>query len=368
MKIGILTYHRSQNFGALLQALALRNFLAKLGHKVDFIDYWPDYHKNLYSPINWDLLKMPEGIRSLYYFARNILLYRSRQRRSSIFKAFISNHILNHTHPYNKEEKFDTIIYGSDQIWRKQNGLGNKFNPVYFGDNILTTKNTISYAASMGVIHSDEDDKKFLKEKLSKFSKVLVRESSLCDLLRECDIDSSVVLDPTLLLSQDDWIETFDLKIEDQPDYLLFYDLQMGNIDFAVVKQFAEEHDLKVKVLTGEPCNKKEPGIEYLDYADPEMFVALFYNAKFVLTSSYHGLVFSLLFNKEFYTFFKYNKGRAESLLKKLSLTERMLDPQIEKIPNMLSIDYNVVNFLLKMERAKSIQMLTEALSSTIHS
>lgn len=363
MKIGILTYHRSQNFGALLQAIALRQFLTNQGHEVYFIDYWPDYHKNLYRPINWDLLKMPEGLRSLYYFVRHLKQYSSRKRRADIFNAFISKQILNHIRPYSKEEIFDCIIYGSDQIWRKQSGMGNKFNPIYFGENILTAERSISYAASMGLIHSGDDDKKFLKESLSKLNKVMVRETSLKDLLQESGIDSSVVLDPTLLLTDDDWIDAFGLRPDRQEDYLLFYDLQMGNIDFAVVKQFAKERNLKIKVLTGEPCHKKEAGIEYLEYADPENFVDLFYNAKYVLTSSYHGLAFSLLFKKEFYTIFKYNPGRAESLLTKLDLRERMLAPNIEKIPDMLPIDYKEVDLKLDIERARSAEMLSEALT-----
>ncbi len=367
MKIGILTYHRSQNFGALLQAIALRKCLANLGHEVYFIDYWPDYHRQMYKVINWDLLKMPEGMRSLYFFVRNLWLYGSRKRRYDVFNNFISKHILTRALPYNDHTKYDAVIYGSDQIWRKQPGLGNKFNPVYFGDNIIPTDLTISYAASMGSIHSEENDKKFLNEKLSKFHKVLVRESSLMHLLEDCGIDSSVVVDPTLLLTADDWIKLFDIKTENQPDYLLFYDLQKGNIPYYAVKEFAKRHGLKIKVVSGEPFSHKESDVEFLDYADPATFVNLFYNAKFVLTSSYHGLVFSLLFNKDFYTIFKINKGRAESLLKELELSDRMLAPDIQNIPDLSTIDYTKVNKKIKEESERSIRMLKEALSSPVH-
>ena len=362
MKIGILTYHRSQNFGALLQAIALRKILYNLGHEPYFIDYWPNYHKKMYKVIDWDLLKLPHGIMSLFIFVRSILLYNNRKKRSRIFENFISRYILKYSRSYNIEEKYDTIIYGSDQIWRKQAGLGNKFNPVYFGDNIIMTDRSISYAASMGIIHTDAQDNCFLKDKLSKFDKVLVREDSLKDLLQDCGISSDVVLDPTLLIDAVDWKEMLRIDSYEGPDYLLFYDLQMGSIDYSIVKEFATKRNLKIKVISGESRSKKDKDIEYIDAIDPGTFVKLLCNAKVVLTSSYHGLVFSLIFNKDFYTVFKINTDRAKSLLTDLSLNDRMLKPNVDKIPDLKSIDYSKVNSIITNRRLESIKMLTEAI------
>lgn len=368
MKIGILTYHRSQNFGALLQAIALRTVLINLGHEVYFIDYWPDYHKRMYKVIDWSLLSLPYGLRSLYLLARSLYLHKSRKKRSDIFKSFISKYIEKCIRPYDGGDAYDVIIYGSDQIWRKQAGLKGKFNPVYFGDNNLLTDRSISYAASMGVINCNSQEKSFIAENLSKFDNVLVREKNLQDLLNDCGISSSVVLDPTLLLDADEWKQILNLNSDETSDYILFYDLQMDSIDYSVVMEYANKRNLKVKVISGETRSQKKKGMEYLEYADPEEFVKLIYNAKEVLTSSYHGLVFSLLFNKDFFTFFIHNQGRAKSLLESLSLSERMLSPHIDKIPILDPVDYQKVNSILQGRKEESFKLLTAALTPSLNS
>lgn len=367
MKIGILTYHRSQNFGALLQAMALRKVMTEMGHNVYFIDYWPDYHRNLYKLLDWNLLRLPYGLQSLYLFARSIGLYLPRKRRHDVFESFISRYIEPYVLPYTANEAYDAIVYGSDQIWRKQSGLGNRFNPVYFGDNILRAKRSISYAASMGVIHSSDNDKTFLRERLSAFSDVFVREKSLKNLLADCGIAAEMSLDPTLLLKQEDWMRLFGIKTRSIPDYLLFYDLQSSSIDHSIIKKYAEEKGLGIKVIQAEAHLKKENGIEYIDDADPAMFVNLFLNAKEVITSSYHGLVFSLLFNKNFLTVFSVNQDRAKSLLETLSLSDRMLSPRPTSIPDLSSIDYTEVNRKLDKEREESLTLLSKALNRSLN-
>ncbi len=363
MKIAILTYHRSQNYGALLQAVALREALREMGNDVYFIDYWPNYHKNLYKNLDWGLLRLPYGKESLYIFARSLILYRKRKKRSEAFNQFISKYILKTITPYDKSEKFDVIVYGSDQIWRKQKGLNWKFNPVYFGENILSAKRSISYAASMGIVHSSSQDKDFIRERISKFDTVLVRENSLRLLLQDCGIKSEVVLDPTLLLDAHKWEEMFGLKQDESSDYLLFYNLQFGSIDYHAVKEYAKRRNLKIKVISGEPIINKDRDIEFVENADPERFLRLIHGAKVIVTSSYHGLIFSLIFNKEFFAVFQENKDRANSLLNELSLHERMLPPHTANIPDLSPIDYNIVNDILDKARKESLGMLSSAIN-----
>lgn len=365
MKIGIVTYHRSHNFGALLQAIALRDVLADMGHQVYFVDYWPDYHKKMYVPIDWDLLKLKNGIHSISDFLYCLRVYNGRKRRADVFKSFIANHIETHVSPYSNDVDYDVVVYGSDQIWRKQYGLGNEFNPVYFGENIIPAKRNISYAASMGVIHSKDNDKRFLKEKLSNFTDISVREDSLKDLLHVCGVDASVVLDPVFLKNAEEWDAKFKLKSPVSSDYLLFYELQQNIIDYSVIRKYASDRNLKIKVIIGNPRTSYESGMEYIKYADPIMFLRLIYNAKVVLTSSYHGLAFSLLFNKDFYAVFKENAGRATSLLKTLNLTDRLLEYNASEIPSSGPICYDKINNVLGELRKESIIFLSNALNSS---
>ena len=119
MKIGILTYHRSHNYGALLQAIALRKVLSDMGNEVFFIDYWPNYHRHMYAlfSVKW-LINRP-GRKSKLLYIKDCLLHCSvRKQRKQNFDLFISHFIL----PYisSCDDSYDVIVHGSDQIWRKQ--------------------------------------------------------------------------------------------------------------------------------------------------------------------------------------------------------------------------------------------------------
>ena len=319
MKIGILTYHRSHNYGALLQAVALHYRLSQMGYEVYFIDYWPKYHRQLYA-----LFSIRQALRygikgSIRYTWRAISKYQRRKARYDSFRNFIQTYIEPYCSPYTDKDKYDVIIYGSDQIWRKQPGLSGRFNPVYFADNILRADKHIAYAASMGIVDLTEKDKDFLKNKLGKFARISVRENNLSGALKEMGIQNEVVLDPTLLLSSEEWERLMPIKRVCNEKYVLYYRLQRGDFDEKYVEKFAQSLGCKLIILDGAVGNKKE---NILSEAGPLEFLSTIRYADFVLTSSYHGLVFSLIFNKMFYASFPFNAARAQSILAKLNLTE----------------------------------------------
>ena len=142
MKIGILTYHRANNYGALLQAIATRTILEKMGHDVSYIDYWPDYHKRKYDIFSINKFRIGK-----FNYIKTILLYYSvLKKRIQTFNSDIDKYI----QPYCTDDtQFDAIIYGSDQIWRKQSELGD-FNYVYFAASPYKAPLHIAFAASMG--------------------------------------------------------------------------------------------------------------------------------------------------------------------------------------------------------------------------
>lgn len=133
MKVGILTYHRTFNYGGCLQALATRLLLEELGHSVFYIDYWPSYHKHNYSLISyrsiWQSPTLASGIRSFLVSLKN---FPYTLKRHNHFEQFLRDNIL----PYCKglDEVYDVVLYGSDQIWRKQ-PIIDSYNPVYFAQN-----------------------------------------------------------------------------------------------------------------------------------------------------------------------------------------------------------------------------------------
>ena len=356
MKLGILTYHRSHNYGALLQAVALRKALEKMGHDVHYVDYWPDYHVDMYRIISHKYLKsvnVPRKIKALVSTALRLPgILRRRQR----FNKFIKRHIEPYCIP--TSEHTDCIICGSDQIWRKQPGMDYRFNPVYFGAYDLNTDQYISYAASMGIINWNEQDKQLLKSWLCHFDKISVRETDLKKELDHIGVnDVEVSLDPTLLLSQEEWRKIITIPDKKDNPYILVYDLQGGVFDMEASERFANERNLKIKKLKGGAYGFI-PHKDDCKTAGPEEMVRLIANAEYVFTSSFHGLVFSIIFQREFFASFVKNSGRASSLLSLIQLQERLIPPMTKDIPVKKNIDFKNVEEILSLQRNKSINYL----------
>lgn len=362
MKVGILTYHKSHNYGALLQAIALRKVLCNLGHEVSFIDYWPLYHKSQYWAIDPIVFKN-YGLKSkVSYILRTLLTLNKRTHRIKSFQKFINANI----EPYctSSSINYDTIIYGSDQIWRKQERNGNIFNPIYFGENNFSRKGDIAYAASMGKIALNESDRHDLKKWLDRFDALSVRENNLKEELEKSGItDISVVSDPTILLDKSEWSKIFNLAPVIKDKYVLFYDLLPNSFDKQRIEKFAKERNLKLIVLKARIDNKKGEPNE-LEFENPEGMMSLIANAEHIFTSSYHGLVISLIFNKSVIAAFSANRGRAESLVKYLNIPHILLDTQADELKDS-EIDYTKVNELLSTQKDFSIEFLKNSLNLT---
>lgn len=354
MKIGILTYHKAHNYGALLQAVGLRTALQELGHEVYFVDFFPEYHKSIYKPLTWKKFWRTPHSKKIRY----LLNFKYRKERIRNFNSFIAAEIS----PYCKstDEQYDTIVYGSDQIWRKQDNT-NGFNPVYFGKNNFATKKNISYAASMGIVSLTSFDKEQLRSYLSNFSYVSVREEQLCNELLNIGIKEVVtVIDPTFLISPVKWKQFIKKEIKYTKKYVLVYDLLNGSFDMKAIYEYAQKNDCDVITITG--TASQIPTYQTRTTADPYDFLNLINNATTVFTSSFHGLAFSLIFEKEVYASFKKNSERGRNLLMMAGLEERLLPCSISTILETSKIDYQVVRSRLEVIKNSSLQFLKSAL------
>ena len=352
MKIGILTYHRSNNYGALLQAIALREVLARDGHDVFFIDYWPSYHRHMYALFSFASMMSRNGVRGkLGYLKFCIINYRHRKERKDNFNNFIDKFIL----PYisSTDETYDVIVHGSDQIWRKQPELGT-YNPVYFGKHCINAKQKVSYAASMGILPTVQSDKEFLKELIANLNGISVRESDLMSLVKDLGFDNTFhVLDPTLLQSLDFWETKFNLGKSNE-HYALYYMLQ-DSFNLSALRDYSKEKGLKLKVICKPRSHESE---DMIVTADPQNFLQLVYGADIIFTSSFHGLAFSLIFHKPFWASYVSKVGRAMSLLSLTGLEQRLLSPNSIIPEDSLPIDYNSVDVKLKNARDESLSIL----------
>lgn len=353
MKIGILTYHRSNNYGALLQGIALREVLARAGHDVTFIDYWPAYHRHMYALFSFHWMMSRKGFGGkMSYLKYCILNYKNRKKRKTNLDAFIKENI----EPYTSsmDDDYDVIVHGSDQIWRKQPEM-NTYNPVYFGKHQIKSNRKVSYAASMGILPKDEISKNLVKGYLSCLDAISVREESLQALVKELGYSNvSHDLDPTLLLPSDYWVNKFGLK-RSKERYALYYKIQ-ESFDMKKLRSYVESKGLRLRIIHSK-ANVAESDFN-ITTAGPQQFLQMIYGAEMVFTSSFHGLAFSLIFNKPFYASFVTNAGRAESLLEAVDLSNRLLKPKTAIPSNLRDIDFNAVNQFLQTLRHVSLQSL----------
>ena len=360
MKIGILTYHRSHNYGALLQAIALRKMLADMGHEVTFIDYWPDYHRHMYNFFSWNRLLDGENIKDIIKYIKNVVLFPvSRRERIRNFNAFINEYIV----PYisSVKDSYDLVIHGSDQIWRKQPEM-HTYNPVYFGKHPIKTKRNISYAASMGILPNNDADKQLLKKLFSHLDEISAREDNLKNLVSELGYECRQDIDPTILMIGKDWRDLLKIapKIDDR--YVLYYKLLPDTFETKKISEFAANRGLKLKIIHGNASRAKSE--RNITTTDPRHFMELIYNADFVFTSSFHGLVFSILFHKDFYASFSRNAGRAQSLLSAINQLDKLLPPKSDISEKYASINYDEVEILLNNYRNDSLKYLQELKST----
>jgi polysaccharide pyruvyl transferase WcaK-like protein len=348
MKIGILTFHRAHNYGALLQAYALKTYLTSLGHEVEFVDYWPQYHEDRYAAWSWRIFFTRSLYRKLRMTVKFLLsLSKGFIKRRQVFLNFIKKYIIhdNQMNPFAKA--YDAVVYGSDTIWKLFGGYG--FDKAYYGDNKINAEKHITYSASIFDNFNKESEALF-KKNLGKFSAISVRESTLQKAIQPLtELKVHHTIDPVFLLAKEEWAKIASPRIIDE-NYIFFYNQQFnGKIIRTIGEHFSSKMNIPVYVLNIDFTimriqYKKVQPVKLL--IGPNEFLSLIQNSEIVVSASFHGVAFSILFQKEFYTIIKDGKERVKSLLKILSLEERLIN-DLATI-NIIPINYQSVNEKLK--------------------
>ncbi|WP_125722337.1 polysaccharide pyruvyl transferase family protein [Flavobacterium ustbae] len=358
MKVGILTYQRAHNYGALLQAYALQSYVRSQGHEVNMIDYWPEYHAQDYK-----LIPYFKSISSLGKIKSIVILMIGLRRilqRAYGYKKFmkqnfnLSSKVAYPTESSMKDINYDLVIYGSDQIWRRSNyPLFKGFSDVFFGFYPINASKKITYAASMGIINVDDQDKIYLAKMLKNFDAISVREEELKELVEEVIEEKvSLVLDPVFLLTKKQWLSLNNSSElpKKKEKYIFFYQLTPSEEAIEFVDKLSAHYGYKIIEVRG----RVEPLLfekRYYQTANPNDFIDLIANAEIVVSTSFHGVAFSLIFEKEFYALgMGKNSGRVQTLLDNLNISERLLSHT--NLPNTNDkINYEVVS--LNLQRLK---------------
>lgn len=350
--IGILTFQRTTNYGAALQAFALQEAIKKLGYRVNIIDY------KCTEVEARELYTFPHPSKNVIQWLRAGKEYFCKRKKRKIINEFINSYMNLSERQYTKKtvmqigNRYKKCIVGSDMVWDIKITKGDY---TFFLDFATQSKN--SYAASLNVKSMRGNERKAISL-LRDFKNISVRECDAQFFLDNNGIKSEVVLDPTLLLTGDFWrgIES-EYKLENKKYILIYFPDSDGNM-LKYAKTVADKEgltvvlvsDYKPKTFTGKVINDASVG-EFLWLID---------NAELVITGSYHGLVFSINFNTKFYFYCGSSGYRMESIAKILGCSDKKLTENTNYFGDKW--DFETIENRLNGEREKSLNYLCRVL------
>lgn len=302
LKVAIITFHRAINYGAVLQTYALSKYLKESGYDVKVLDYRSEAIESSYK------VRLKPNMNSL----KQMLLLPFSEKKKRKFYEFIEKNIP-HTRPlYTVEDlreeahNFDFIVTGSDQVWNSQWTAGDNA----FLLNFCEDAQKVSYAASIGKSSVSAEEEERLKKHLMNFRAISVREKtgkSLLDSLIQKDV--FVNCDPVALLSKEEWEQTAD--VPEEKNYVLVYMLVKSDSLMNVAVEYGKKNGKQVILINDNI--RKQYSVSYKRYISPEQFVGLFCKADCVFTNSFHGTMFSIIFEKEVHVELQKYKGAPNS-------------------------------------------------------
>lgn len=360
MKIGIFTFHCAANYGAVLQTYCLQEVLKSMGHEVYVIDYRPKYLIDPYKIFSYDSASFNSFFSKCKGLIRACLVAPIRWKRNRVFARFIHDYINLYQLDLNDASNdFDAFVFGSDQIWNPK--LTNGFDKVYLGDfPAAKGKKLIAYAASAGSLSNfSSENVDYFLSRLKCFDRVLVREKSLADYInKHIFIKSDVVYDP-VMLGGISIIKTLFSSVhrgKTKIPYLLLFQLHRDNQIAKCSIDFAKEKNLNMVELATMAESLFNKNMKQILSINKLLFY--FKNSSYIITTSYHGTILSILFNKQFNIISAIgNKDeRFLSLLKDLNLLDRMLN--INENLSIKIVDYDIVNNLYDKKKIESRNIL----------
>lgn len=308
MKVGILTFHDGINHGAYMQAFSTYQFLLQSGYDAEIIHYKnKTHHKN--------------ELKTFLITKNPLRLWQNLRKISAFKKDHAAMHLEKLVHDVKEiESRYDAVVIGSDIVWNfKWEFLGQ--DPIYFGNGFKTTK-LVSYAPSFGNVNIDDPIPSFVTEGLAKFSAISVRDNNSASLVEDVTGKRpNLVLDPTFLIDSTPF-ETSTRVNTDQP-YLLVYAYKLQALEIESAIRFARDNNLKI-ISIGYQNTWADQNIINLG---PFEWLSYFKQANYVLTSTFHGTIFSLKYHCNFATSLNDNiKNKTQSLIQHLNLSDRFVE------------------------------------------
>lgn len=361
MKIGILTYPLNNNYGCYLQSYALLHFLQGKGFDVEYIyrrhnkPIWKRYLTYAIRKLSYSIISF-KWDSPIYNYEWHYMM-----KKGSLLYPFFEHHIVPHTEPIYTTKKlkavcdqYDVIVVGSDQVWRAE--ILNNIEDYFLGFNEKATK--IAYAVSFGKENPGYTVKQIEScgQALSSFKAVSVRENIGLKLIEDYGWTCprpKVVIDPTMLLKKEDYMAF--LNEIPKKSFVFAYILDQTDMKKAILSQVAKsKKQEEYNILAG------VTGIDF-EYPSIEKWLLCYASASFVVTDSFHGAVFSIIFNIPFAVIINKERGAArfETLLESFDLNDRIVyyEEDVPKIINS-TIEWRKVNAILDSKRIEATEFL----------
>lgn len=368
-KVAIITFNRALSHGAVLQTYALQEYVDGLGCESDIIDYIPPRFrfKNALFVQKKKCSKIKKIIRAVPYAI-------SKKNSWDVMNEFNKKYINNTKKKYYSTQvlqelngKYDVYMTGSDQVWNYKLDEFKYIEPYllsFCNDNSLK----VSYAASIGADNLEQlyDEKNRYVELLKRYNYISVREESAKEILADYNIDSEVVLDPTLLITADEW-KKIAIRKKHKKEYVLIYGLYRNKKLYEAAYELKRKFDLNIINVSDNFEIIK--GATNITKISADKLIGLIMDAKFVVTDSFHGMAFSLNFNVPFFAF-PASRGntRVKGFVKKFQIEDRYIEEW--KDYKDYNMNFTDVNSILKIERKKSGDILKKMIftdGSKIH-
>jgi len=367
IKAGIITIHDIYNYGSVLQAYATQVLLENIGVAVEIIDY--KYPNQFHQQEMGRSAKLLQWVNIIFKSLLPGNPYRKYKDRYQEFK--LAHYKLSKVKYYSytllqeKPPEYDLYVAGSDQIWRPSTMKGDSH---FFLNFTPAGKKKIAFGSSFGCRSIPEEYKKQYADWLSCFSAIGVRERIGVDIVKQLSgLQATLVLDPTLLLTKEEW-KKIQKPISATKPYILCYGLNFKH-------HYMEKLALHIQKYTGweivringkayDYFNRK---MTYVLDAGPAEWLSYFSGAEFILAQSFHATVFAIIMERNFLSILKGNDdhdSRQKNILKLLNLENRAICfgdafPDAEKIKKM--IDFDEIREKLKVERDRSLAFLKDA-------
>ena len=370
--IGIITYHHYYNYGTMLQALALQEKVEQLGYQAELIDFKQDNSLSRYEMLKLRIKRMPVYIKERKKYRALADSREKIKEKNELFEQFYKTYLHVGKKKYTTTQQlmenppvYDGYVVGSDQTW---NPFVANSPEAFFLPFVENKSKKGSYGPSLAVKSLSDEKEKEYRKKLSNFSFLSCREQDGAQLLsRITQKEVKCVLDPTLLLSAKEWGKYCEFEIPKEP-YILVYFLGEKSEHRRAVEKIQKLRNWKIISLPAAYLEMENNDYKKV-WGGPKEFLSLIRGAALICTDSFHGTMFSINFQRNFFSFCKSSdseesseNSRLYSALNIFGLSNRIIHNMDNLTAEDISIDYKNVIPILEEQRRDSIEYLENML------